>query len=80
MPISIKTDLEYGESWYIRNDPDQREMHLVGISIRQGGKEGKNQILFILDYMGDEFTVYDFQCSRTRDTEKYYSNHKDDDE
>lgn len=70
MPISVRTDLEYGDIWFIKNDPEQREFQLVGLQIRYGGKEGKNQIAFILDYMGEEYIVYDFQCSKEKDVMK----------
>lgn len=61
MPIKIKTDLEFGQTWYIKNDPDQFEHKLVGIIILPG-----NQFKFRLSYLGDQTEVYDFECSTER--------------
>lgn len=77
MPISLKTNLNYGDSWYIKNDPDQFEHHLVGIQVRPGGKDGLNVVQFILDYMGEECIVHDFQCSTTKDLAKEESKDED---
>jgi hypothetical protein len=77
MPISVKTNLNYGDVWYIKNDADQFEYHLVGIQVRPGGKDGLNVVLFILDYMGEEYIVYDFQCSTTKDLTKESSKDED---
>lgn len=65
MPISIKTDLEWGDLWYIKNDPDQFEYSLVGVVVLPG-----KQIKFLLDLMGDVFEVWDFECSKTPDENK----------
>jgi hypothetical protein len=58
MSIKIKTDLEFGSVWYIKNDPDQLPHLLVGIIIVPG-----NQFIFRLDFMGDVVELYDFECS-----------------
>jgi hypothetical protein len=65
MPIKIKTDLEFGDVFYMKNDPDQTEHLLVGIIICPG-----NQFKFQLSYLGDVCTVWDFETSRTRDQNK----------
>jgi len=62
MPIRIKTDLDFGQVFYVKNDPDQFEYILVGIKILPS-----NQIKFILSLMGEECEVYDFECSTDPD-------------
>jgi len=62
MPIRIKTDLDFGQIFYIKNDPDQFEYFLIGIKILP-----PNQIKFILSLMGDEIEVFDFECSAEPD-------------
>ena len=63
MPIkTIKTDLEWGDVFYLKNDPDQEEYLLVGIITLPG-----NQVQFILSYYGDEIRVFDFECSKEKD-------------
>ena len=75
MPVSIKTDLEWGDVWYIKNDPDQKEYHLVALTLRPG-----KGILFTLDFMGEELEVYDFQCSKEPDTLKQLKSKEDGEE
>lgn len=65
MPISLKTDLNWGDVFYIKNDPDQFEHLLVGV-IHLPGK----QLKFQLSYMGEVITVWDFEVSKDRDTSK----------
>lgn len=65
MPIRIKTDLEWGQSFYVKNDPDQYEHKLVGIVIVP-----PNQLKFRLSYLGDVFELFDFECSTTKDINK----------
>jgi hypothetical protein len=62
MPIKIKTDLDFGQVFYIKNDPEQFEHILTGIKIVP-----PNQIKFILSYLGDESELFDFECSSERD-------------
>jgi hypothetical protein len=63
MPIKIKTDLEFGSVWYIKNDPDQFPHHLVGIVLQPG-----NVFRFRLSYLGDIAELYDFECSQEPNT------------
>lgn len=65
MPIRIKTDLEFGDIFYLKTDPDQFEHELVGVLFLPG-----NAIKFLLEYGGDTIQVYDFQCSKERDPNK----------
>lgn len=65
MPIKIKTDLDFGQSIYVKNDPEQLEHHLVGVKIVP-----PNQLIFILDYLGGQFEFFDFQCSMEKDPSK----------
>lgn len=58
MPIKIKTDLELGSVWYIKNDPDHFPHILVGIVIVPG-----NQFKFKLSYLGDVQELHDFECT-----------------
>jgi hypothetical protein len=69
MPIKIKTDLNFGQVIYIKNDPYQSEHILTGVKVLP-----QNQIKFILSYLGDEVEIYDFECSTDRDDEKYMQN------
>ncbi len=63
--ISIKTDLEFGDVFYLKNDPDQLEHLLVSVIVYPG-----KQFKFRLSYMGEICEVWDFECSKTRDTNK----------
>jgi hypothetical protein len=65
MPISIKTDIDFGDIFYLKSDPDQFEHRLVGIIVMPG-----NQIKFILSCMGDKVTVWDFEATKDRDETK----------
>lgn len=65
MPISIKTDLEWGSIWYIINDPEQLEYQLIGVKVKPG-----KAMIFELDHLGEVIEVYDFQCSETADALK----------
>lgn len=65
MPIKIKfTDINFGDIFYLINDPDQFPHILTGIVILPG-----NQIKFILSYMGDESYVWDIETSREPNNE-----------
>lgn len=72
--ISIKTDLEFGSSWYILNDPEQNEYHLIGVVVMPG-----KQLKFKLKYMEDEQEVFDFECSQERDILKAQKYEDDED-
>jgi len=62
MPISIKTDLEWGEIFYIKTDPEQIPGMLVGIVYLPG-----KVLKFRLSYEGEVFEVYDFEVSKEKD-------------
>lgn len=59
MPIRIKTDLEFGSIWYLKNDREQIPRLLVGVVVIPG-----NQFLFKLSNLGEVDEVYDFECSQ----------------
>mgnify|MGYP006266477595 CR=1 FL=1 len=61
MAIRIKTDLDFGQVWYIKYDPDQFEHQLVGLVVLPG-----NQFKFRLSYMGEISELYDFECSQEK--------------
>lgn len=59
MPIRIKfSDLDFGQIFYLKNDPDGFAYILTGITVLPG-----NQILFRLSFMGETIQAYDFECS-----------------
>lgn len=64
MPIKIKTDLEWGSVWYVKNDPYQLPHLLVGLYILPS-----NQFKFQLSYMGEIVELYDFEVTDLRDEE-----------
>lgn len=64
MPLKIKFDLEIGQSVYLVNDPQQLEYIVVGAIARPGA------ILYIIDYLGDEIEVYNFELSTTPNLKK----------
>jgi len=63
--IKIKTDLEFGSVFYIKNDPDQFEHILIAVIVLPG-----NQFKFRLSYMGEVCEVWDFETSDKRDPNK----------
>lgn len=65
MPIKIKTDLEWGDVRYIKNDPDQFEHSLVGVILKPNGG-----VMFQLSFMGEIFEVWDFETSAEKDDTK----------
>lgn len=76
MAIKIRTDLDFGQKFYLRGDDDQLEYQLVGITIMPG-----NILKFILSRMGDMIEVYDFEASIEKDLTKTLDiDAKDDDE
>lgn len=68
MAIRIKTDLFFGQTWYIKNDPDQLPHALVRVII-----DPPMQFKFRLSYLGDIVEVYDFECSLEPDDTKRLS-------
>lgn len=72
MPIRIKTDLEFGDIFYIKSDPEQLEHALVGVVFLPG-----NAIRFRLSYLGEEYEVYDFETSKEKDTLKTLIDNQD---
>jgi hypothetical protein len=71
MPIkTIKTDLEWGDIFFIKIDPFQYEHSLVGLIHLPNG-----QLQFQLRGVdGDIMTVYDFECSKEPDKLKRIKN------
>jgi hypothetical protein len=70
MAFVVKIPYSYGASVYIKTDPEQKEYTFIGAILRPGA------ILFILDYMGEEIEVYDFQVSPSRDMVKEFGGGK----
>ena len=64
MPIKIRTDLEFGDKWYLKSDVEQLEHALVAVIIVPEG------VKFKLSYCGDICEVYDFECSKEPDQMK----------
>ena len=76
MPIKIKVEHDIGDTLYIRLDPDQLPHALTGVVILPGA------IKYILSYLGEEYTVYNFETSKEADPTIALSlnNKTDDDE
>lgn len=74
IPIRVRTDLFFGQKFWIENEEEQNEHRLVGLEIRPGETEGQLVIKYILDYCGDEYIVYDFLCSNSPDQLKKIKN------
>lgn len=60
----IKVKYEYGDSVYIKHDPEQIQYELVGVIGRPGSTS------FELSHLGEVIEMYDFQVSKTRDEMK----------
>lgn len=60
MPIRIKTDLEWGQIFYLKCDKENLPHALVGIIITP-----PNQFKFSLSHLGEICEVYDFEVSLT---------------
>lgn len=58
MPIRIKTDLDWGMIFYLKNDVDQLPHLLIGIIVTP-----PNQFKFRLSHLGEICEVYDFEVS-----------------
>lgn len=72
MPIKIKTDLEFGQVFYLKTDPGQLRHQLTGVVFMPG-----NQLRFRLSHSGgEEVEAWDFECSTEMD-ESVISNNKD---
>ena len=67
MPIKIKTDLEFGDVFFIKADPDQLEHFLIEVIIVPGSMEPKGALKFKLSHQGETCIVWDFETSRIRD-------------
>ncbi len=65
MPIRIKTDLEFGDTFYVKTDAEQLPHQLVGVIFLPG-----NQLKFMLSYFGDVCSVWDFEASKEPDQSK----------
>lgn len=61
MPIKIKTDLEFGQTVYLKIDPQQEPYTLVAVKVMPG-----NQLKFVLAAYDAEMEVWDFQISTER--------------
>ncbi len=62
--MKLRIDFEFGDAAYIKDDPDQAAMTFVGFIGRPGNLQ------YILDYIGDEYVVYDFMVTKTPDALK----------
>ena len=67
MPISVKTDLEWGDVFYIKTDPEQAPCVLVGI-VYLPSKAMK----FILSSNSVPYEVYDFEVSKEKNELKLF--------
>jgi hypothetical protein len=56
------TNLEYGMSMYLNNDPDQEPLTLVGVLTLQD----KGTKFLLVDVYGNENLYWDCQCSVTK--------------
>jgi len=73
MPIRIKTDLEFGDTFYIKTDTDQFPHQLIGVIFMPG-----NQCKFILSYYGEVVEVWDFEATKEPDKTKQTDIKEDD--
>lgn len=67
--IRIKTDLEFNQVWYLKDDPFQFPHRLVRLII-----DPPMQFKFVLSYLGETTEVFDFECSLERDELKIIEN------
>lgn len=74
--IAVTTDLEWGQSFYIKNDPEQDEYHLVGVRLDAGTRN----LMFKLRHMSYAVWVYDFECAPGPDILKRQRNENKEDE
>lgn len=82
--IVFTTDLYFGQTWYIDNDPDQDPYKLIDINLGPGvqTKDGKQipSVKLHLQYMRTKIWVDDFQCSLEPDAFKKIENRSNDDD
>ena len=64
--FKIKTDLEFGQTLYLKSDPYQHEYKLVRVIV-----DPPNQIKMGLSFLGEIAEVFDFEISTERDDLKY---------
>lgn len=69
MPIKVKTDLTWGQTMYLKDDPDQLEHSLVGVNLKPG-----DVVKFELSHQGEVCEVYDFEASTEKDKLKEIEN------
>ena len=67
MSISLKTDLEWGDIFYIKTDPDQAPCVLVGLIYLPG-----KSLKFILSCDTVHVEVYDFEASKEKNELKLF--------
>lgn len=75
MPIKIKTDIEFGDTFYLKDDPEQLEHSLISIMVLPG-----NAFKFRLSHQGVKCWVHDFEASKQRDDVKYFKSQSGDQE
>ena len=64
MSIKVKLDFDFGDSCYIKTDPEQLERTVVGAIMRPGA------VIYILDTLGEEIEIYNFQLSKEKNLDK----------
>lgn len=69
----VRLKYNFGDTLFIKNDPEQKEFILVGIHYQPG-----NLISLDLSYIGDIVTVYEFEVSETKDVLKKLLNDEKD--
>lgn len=62
MAIRIKTDLDWGNTFYLKDDIDQLPHSLVSIRVMPG-----NQLKFELSHQGEVTEVWDFEATQEYD-------------
>lgn len=68
MPIQFKSKYEFGDIFYLINDPEQEPRELIGISLTPLGP------MYTLDLLGEVDDFYEFQISTEFDKVKKYTN------
>ena len=72
--MTIKTKYKFGDTLYIKNDPEQSEYFLVGLIARPSG------ILYELSFLGEILIVNEFEISETKDPLKTMGIDKEEEE
>lgn len=62
--MTIKIKLEYGDTVFIKQDPEQKEYTFVGVIAQPGS------IKYELSYLGDVVELFDFEVSSEQDQAK----------